>query len=83
PNYPFQLTRPGISLYCGTDKINKSPPMQTVVTVEARIILIRKALAGELVSYGGQTKLTRGSLIAVAAIGYANGNPLTLSGLAS
>ncbi|XCD75372.1 alanine racemase [Candidatus Liberibacter asiaticus] len=83
PNYHFQLTRPGISLYGGTDKINKSHPMQTVVTAEARIILIRKALAGELVSYGGQKKLTRDSLIAVAAIGYADGYPLTLSGLDS
>ncbi|CAL9914791.1 Alanine racemase, biosynthetic [Candidatus Liberibacter solanacearum] len=80
-NYHFQLTRPGISLYGGTPAINKLNPMQTVVTAEARIILIREAAAGEVISYGGQKKLKRNSLIAVAAIGYADGYPLTLSGI--
>ncbi|MBY7649266.1 MAG: alanine racemase [Candidatus Liberibacter europaeus] len=82
-NYHFQLTRPGISLYGGTHAINKIYRMQTVVTAETRIILIRKARAGEIVSYNGQKKLTRDSIIAVASIGYADGYPITLSGIDS
>ncbi|AKK19900.1 alanine racemase [Candidatus Liberibacter africanus] len=82
-DYHFQLTRPGISLYGGTHTINKSHPMETVVTAEARIIQIRKSLAGEIISYGGGKKLTRNSLIAVASIGYADGYPLTMSRLDS
>ncbi|MEG8098708.1 alanine racemase [Candidatus Liberibacter brunswickensis] len=82
-NYHFQLTRPGISLYGGNHIINTSHPMQTVATAEARIILIRKALAGEVISYGGQKKLTRNSIIAVASVGYADGYPLNLSKLDS
>ncbi|MBL0848542.1 MAG: alanine racemase [Candidatus Liberibacter ctenarytainae] len=81
--YHFQLTRPGISLYGGTSTINKIHPMKTVVTAEARIILIREACAGEVVSYGAQKKLQRKTVIAVAAIGYADGYPLTLSGVDS
>ncbi|AHA27714.1 Alanine racemase [Candidatus Liberibacter americanus str. Sao Paulo] len=79
--YHFQLTRPGIALYGGTYAINKLHPMRTVVTAEARIILIRTANAGEIVSYGGEKKLKRNSLIAVAAIGYCDGYPLSLSGI--
>ncbi|MBA5724025.1 alanine racemase [Candidatus Liberibacter sp.] len=82
-NYHFQLTRPGISLYGGTNTINKLHPMRTVVTAEARIILIRQALSGEVVSYGGEKTLKRDSLIAVAAIGYSDGYPLSLSGIDS
>lgn len=82
-NYHFQLTRPGIALYGGTHAINKLHSMRTVVTAEARIILIRKANKGEIVSYAGAKKLKRDSLIAVTAIGYCDGYPLSLSGIDS
>lgn len=79
PDYHFDLTRPGIALY-GAAASAGGPRLETVATAEARILQVRQARAGETVSYGAGHVLTRDSLIAVAAVGYADGYPRSLSG---
>lgn len=79
PDYHFDLTRPGIALY-GAAASAGGPRLETVATAEARILQVRNARAGETVSYGAGHVLTRDSLIAVAAVGYADGYPRSLSG---
>ena len=63
------LTRPGVALYGGAAIEGTGP----VVTAETRVLLIRRAKAGDTVSYGGAHRLTRDSRIAVCGVGYADG----------
>jgi alanine racemase len=79
PDYQFDLTRPGISLY-GGEAVNGLAPLRPVATAEARIVQIRHAKEGETVSYGATHKLSRPSLLAVASVGYADGYLRGLSG---
>jgi len=67
------ITRPGIALYGGEAVNDIASPMQPVVTLEARILQIRSAPAGDTVSYGATQRLVRDSRIAVASVGYADG----------
>lgn len=73
PEFAFDLVRPGIALYGGNAQDVTANPMRHVVTAEARIIQLRQAPAGQTISYGAAGTLTRDSLIAIAAIGYADG----------
>jgi alanine racemase len=73
PEYHFDLVRPGIALYGATPGPLVPAPMNVVVTAEARILMIRDALAGETVGYGATRKLTRPTRIAILAAGYADG----------
>ncbi|MCV0348681.1 MAG: alanine racemase [Nitratireductor sp.] len=66
------VTRPGVSLY-GSNPVNDTEnPMQPVATVQARIAQLRQVPAGGTVSYGA-TPVTRDTLLAVTATGYADG----------
>ncbi|OCW57742.1 alanine racemase [Hoeflea olei] len=69
----FQLTRPGIALYGGEAVAGVSNRMRPVVTAEARVLLVRRARAGQSVSYGAAHVLSRDSRIAVCGVGYADG----------
>lgn len=69
----FDLVRPGIALYGGETIAGRPNPMRPVVTLKVRIAQIRRCEAGATVGYGGAGKLARDSLIATAAIGYADG----------
>ncbi|MGD9867986.1 MAG: alanine racemase [Hyphomicrobiales bacterium] len=71
--YHFDLVRPGIALYGGKAIEGQPNPMRPVVRLQARIVQVRTARAGETVGYGGAGKITRDSLLATAAIGYADG----------
>ncbi|MBN9443170.1 alanine racemase [Bosea sp. (in: a-proteobacteria)] len=72
PAYHFDLVRPGIGLY-GGPFIAGRPPLETVVTAEARIIQIRDVPAGETVGYGATATTGRPSRIAILSTGYADG----------
>lgn len=78
-DYHFDLTRPGIALYGETGGAAIPLPLQTVARAEARILQVRLARAGECVSYGAHTMLDRDTLIAIAAVGYGDGYPRSLS----
>ena len=72
PDYCFDLVRPGIALY-GAPFAEDRPPLSTVVTLEARILQVREAEAGETVGYGAAEHLKRDSRIAILSAGYADG----------
>lgn len=74
------LTRPGIALYGGAPVYGRANPMQTVVTAQTRVLVIRHARAGATVSYGGAHTLSRDSRIAVCGAGYADGFLRSASG---
>lgn len=79
PDYHFDLTRPGISLY-GGEAVNGLAPLRIVATAEARILQIREARQGDTVSYGATHRLSRSSRLAIASVGYADGYLRALSG---
>lgn len=72
-DYLADLTRPGIALYGGEAVVDVSNPMRPVATAEARILQVRRAKAGETVSYGAAERLGRDTIVATAAAGYADG----------
>ncbi len=85
-NYPMermQYARPGILLYgCASNDPNESFPIELkpVLQLKCRIGCIRKVSAGEFVSYGRTYEAKQDRLVAVAALGYADGLPRSLSG---
>jgi len=71
-DYHFDLVRPGIGIY-GGPYIEGKPPLETVVTAEARIVQIRDVPAGETVGYGAAQTLARQTRVAILSTGYADG----------
>lgn len=85
-NYPelrCDYARIGIALYgCFSkheNRMSSSIPLKPVLSLKARIAMIREVAAGECVSYGREAPLMRDSRIAVLPIGYADGVPRNLS----
>lgn len=74
-DYHFDLARPGICLYGGTPVPDSGQPnpMTTVLTVEAPIIQVRSAEAGQTVGYGATHRIEGPSRIATVPVGYADG----------
>ena len=72
-SHAFEMVRPGIALYGGEALNNVPNPMKPVVTLEAKIMQIRHAKAGDTVGYGAAETLTRPSRIAYVSVGYADG----------
>ncbi|MFG1297994.1 alanine racemase [Xanthobacter variabilis] len=70
--FRFDLVRPGIFLYGGV-AISGVPPLRPVVRLEARVIQVGTAPAGETVGYGATQRLTRDSRLATVHVGYADG----------
>lgn len=79
-DYHLDVTRPGIALYGGAAVSGADAATRPVVTAEARIVQVRHAKAGEAVSYGASARLRRDSLVAIAAVGYADGYHRAASG---
>ncbi|MEO1142255.1 MAG: alanine racemase [Pseudomonadota bacterium] len=80
PDYHFDVTRPGISMYGGEAVNNVPNPMKPVVTASARILQIRDGKIGETVGYGATATLNRETKIAVCSAGYADGFHRAASG---
>jgi alanine racemase len=73
---PFlDLVRPGYALYGGNPTPNLPNPMQSVVSLNARVLQVRNVAAGERVGYGGEWTASRASRLATLSIGYADGLP--------
>lgn len=79
-DYRYDLVRPGIALYGGRAVEGRPNPAAKVVRVEARILQIRMAAAGDTVGYGATYTLTRPSRLATIATGYADGFLRSISG---
>jgi alanine racemase len=72
-DYLFDLCRPGFALYGGNPIPASDNPMKPVVRLQARIVQIRTAAAGETVGYGATQTLRRPSRLAILSLGYADG----------
>lgn len=70
--YHFDLVRAGFALY-GGKTITGREPLRRVVRLDARIVQIHDAQAGESVGYGAEQTLASPTRIATIAIGYADG----------
>lgn len=80
PDYHFDLVRPGIALYGGVAVQGVTNPMRAVATLEARVLAVREAEAGETVGYGATQSLKEPARLAVLSIGYADGYHRLASG---
>lgn len=85
-NYPelkCDYMRAGVALYgvlsSPDDKINLQLDLRPVLSLKARVILVRKIKKGDSVGYGRSFVADRDSMIAVLPIGYADGYPRKLS----
>ena len=73
----LDLARPGIALY-GGEAIEGRSPLESVVTLEARIVQRREVREGEPVGYGATWVAERPSRLAVCSVGYADGYPRSI-----
>lgn len=84
PGLPCDFARMGIALYGVKSALNdvtiQKPELLPVLSLKARVGLIREIQAGETVSYGRTFTAERDSRIAILPIGYADGLPRNLSG---
>jgi len=90
-DWHFDMTRPGIAVY-GEHPAGAKPDIEapseggalsSVVRWDARILQLRNAASGDTVGYGGTHVLTRDSRIATVGVGYGDGYPRCLGGIAN
>ncbi|MDP7254217.1 MAG: alanine racemase [Planctomycetota bacterium] len=77
----FNLVRPGISVYGmnASDGFEGKVELNPVLSVRARITMLREIKAGDTVGYGATFRARRSSTIATVPVGYADGWPTSLS----
>lgn len=74
PGARHDLARPGIALYGGRWSAGAAA-LETVATLEARVVQVRDVAPGDAVGYGAAFTAARPSRIAILALGYADGYP--------
>ena len=67
------LVRPGVALYGANPTPGKKNPMQTVVTLEGRIVQLREVEQGATVGYSATWTARRPTRLAIVSVGYADG----------
>jgi alanine racemase len=67
------VVRPGVALYGVNPVPGRANPMRPVVELKARIVQVRNVPRGDTVGYSGSWTARKGTRIAVAAVGYADG----------
>ncbi|MBE7636996.1 alanine racemase [Sneathiella sp. P13V-1] len=81
-DYHFDLLRPGVALYGANPTPDKDNPMSDVIELKGKILQVDTLDKGTTVGYGS-TYITQGKeRIAKIAIGYADGYPRNLGGIA-
>lgn len=78
PDYHQALTRPGIALYGGGYPA-PGQQLQPGLTLEAPILQVRVAEAGETVGYGASHRFDSRTPLATVALGYGDGFPRSAS----
>jgi len=79
PEYAMNTVRPGIALY-GAEPVRNHPlGLQPVMQLTSRIMQVRTVRKGESISYGADYTASKDMRVAVAALGYADGLPRSLS----
>lgn len=80
--YHFQMVRPGIALYGGkTSATSEMGSIQSAVSLLAPVLQTRMVKAGETIGYDGLFTVERDMKVAVLAAGYADGIPISASGI--
>jgi len=74
------LSRPGLMLYGVSPVPGFQEQLATVMTLKARVTLVRMLPAGHGVSYGRQFVTSRPTRVATIGIGYGDGYPRAVSG---
>ncbi|MBY9065309.1 alanine racemase [Hyphomonas sp. WL0036] len=72
--FAYDLTRPGLALYGGTEPPEKVK-LKPGVMLEATILATFKGRAGTQVGYGGAYTLSEDRMLATVGLGYADGIP--------
>lgn len=75
----FDMVRPGLMLYGCAPLPNEQKYLQPVMSLKARVALLRDLPAGRSVSYGRTFTTTRPTRVATISAGYADGYPRSLS----
>lgn len=73
PDYAFDLTRPGLSLYGGIPRSAMEDHIKPVARIEAQILQRRVITAGAPVGYNATYIAPRDHPVAIISIGYADG----------
>lgn len=73
PDYAFDLTRPGLSLYGGIARPGLRDRIRQVAHIEAAIIQVREIKAGDSVGYNAEFTASRPMRIGTVSLGYADG----------
>ena len=72
-DFLFDMVRPGLALCGGNPTPTRANPYRTVAQLTGRVLQIRRVDTGESVGYGGAFVAKRPTVLAIAAIGYADG----------
>lgn len=73
PDYHFNLTRPGLSLYGGIARPDMADHIQPVVQPQALVLQVRDLPTGAFVGYNATYETAVPTRVATLAIGYADG----------
>ena len=81
PRARFQAVRPGLALYGAMpSEVVRVPGLEASMRLSTRIMAIHPVAPGGTVSYGGEWRATRPTLIATLPVGYADGYPRHVRG---
>ena len=73
PDYCFDMTRIGISLYGGSPHGTDETALESVVTLHAPVLQTRMLEAGDSVGYGATFTAARDMTIGIVGLGYGDG----------
>ncbi|MDD5084594.1 MAG: alanine racemase [Candidatus Omnitrophica bacterium] len=78
------MVRPGIILYglYPDPRLKKKIKLRSILSLKARVVLLKELKAGSSVSYGREYIAPRDTVIGVLPIGYGHGYPFSVSGKA-
>lgn len=71
--YHFDLVRPGAALYGVNPNPKAENPMRPVITLQSRILQIRRIDTPSSVGYGATKEVPKGTVLATLGCGYADG----------
>ncbi|MFN3619684.1 alanine racemase [Sphingorhabdus sp.] len=80
PDYHFDVTRPGLSLYGGIARYGMESFIRPVVTISARLLQVRTVPAGAPVGYNATHRCKRETRVGTVSLGYADGYLRAFSG---
>ncbi|MBU0858354.1 MAG: alanine racemase [Alphaproteobacteria bacterium] len=72
-NYHQDYARPGMALYGLNPTPERPNPMKPVISLDARVLQVRRVKNGDTIGYGAATIMTYDATLATVAIGYADG----------